>query len=240
MRLSWLLLIGLPLWLGCSTCKPHVHESLKDSARTLASEAITHYRLACPDMVEVMVEGLPQISGPTEVRTDGTIELGWLGPVLADGLTVTQLAERVAEAAGVPSQQVRVRVIGYHSRRVVVYGAIAHTQRTIDYRGPERVSELLRRMGGLKPGADTREVFVVRPQVARGKAPEIFRVQLEAVVNGDSCTDVFVEPFDHIYINESTRLRLAALIPPWLQPLYCRIWGLELDEATAKRLRRRR
>lgn len=239
MCLSRLLLVSVVFALGCSTCQPHVYESLKTPNLSESDEARAFYQLAYPDVVEIQVKGMPQLSGQAEVQTEGTVVVGQLGPVLADGLTVSELAERIARSTGLPREDVQVRVIGYHSRRVLVLGAVAHSQRSVEYRGPERVSELLRRVGGLKPGADTREVQVVRPNVARGKAPEIFRVQLEAVVNGDHRTDVRVEPFDHIYINETARLRLSHAIPPWLQPAYCRIWGLELDEATAKRLQAR-
>jgi protein involved in polysaccharide export with SLBB domain len=82
--------------------------------------------------------------------------------------------------------------------------------------GPETVVELLRRTGGLTPQAEPAQVHVVRPNVAVGRRPEVFPVDLEAILmHGDDRSNVVVQPYDHIYVGETRRSVLAKYLPPW-------------------------
>jgi hypothetical protein len=103
----------------------------------------------------------------------------------------------------------------------------------VPYQGPETLVEFLRRAGGLKPGAALDRVHVVRPHVADGGSPEVFDIDLEAIVtNSDNRTNIRVQPFDQVYVDESRGSIWVRLVAPWLQPLWKSLLGLG-DSATA-------
>jgi protein involved in polysaccharide export with SLBB domain len=170
------------------------------------------YPVCFPDVLELDVVGRPDCSGTRLVYPDGRLDLGPAGEVFAEGCTATELTRRVADAAGVPAEQVHCRVAAARSRVVYLVGSGAAEQRAVSYRGPERATELLRRAGGLSAEIDP-DVQVVRRNVARGTAIETFRVDLSAVRRGDFRTDMILEPNDEVHIAEDPSVRLASFLP---------------------------
>src|SRR5207248_11357835 len=136
------------------------------------------------------------LTGLVAVDPDGAVGLP-TGRLHVEGLTPAAVAGRVAAAAGVPDDGVRVRVAEHNSRQVFLFGPVAGHERAVPYQGPETVVELLRRTGGLTPQAEPAQVHVVRPNVAVGRRPEVFPVDLEAILlHGDDRSHVVVQPYD--------------------------------------------
>jgi protein involved in polysaccharide export with SLBB domain len=170
------------------------------------------YPVCFPDVLELEVAGRPECSGARLVYPDGRLDLGPAGEVFAEGCTAAELTRRVADAAGVPAQQVRCRVAAARSRVVYLVGSGATEPRAVAYRGPERATALLRRAGGLPAEVDP-DVCVVRRNVARGAPTETFRVDLPAVRRGDARTDVILEPNDELRVADDPGIRLASFLP---------------------------
>jgi hypothetical protein len=104
----------------------------------------------------------------------------------------------------------------------------------VPYVGPETVTELLQRAGGLTAGAEAGDVQVVRSHVADGKAPEVFTIDLRAIIiDKDPHSNVRLQPFDQIYIGQSRRSCLSRCLPHWLRPFFNGVVGLgqEKDKA---------
>jgi protein involved in polysaccharide export with SLBB domain len=120
-----------------------------------------------------------------------------------------------------------VSVAAYRSQQVYLIGAVSGEQRAAPYQGPETVLDLLQRVGGLSAGAAPGDVQIVRAHVADGGAPEVFTVDLEAIVRKKNQeTNIRLEPFDQVYIGESRSCRLSSCVPPWLRPLYETLCGM--------------
>jgi hypothetical protein len=101
----------------------------------------------------------------------------------------------------------------------------------VPYQGPEPVINFLARVGGLPPGSKLNQVYIVRPNVATGGRPEVFRVDVEAVLqDGNPATNVPVEPSDEVYVGETSRSVFARMLPNWLGPAYRRLSGLLPDD----------
>jgi protein involved in polysaccharide export with SLBB domain len=191
------------------------------------------YRVHCPDVVELDVDGAAAWSGTRRIGADGRIALGNGQRLRVDGLTPPAVAAAVAERAGVPPGSVRVRVAEFNSQQVYLIGEVG-VQRALPYRGPETVLELLQRAGGITPGAAPGDVQVVRTHVADGTTPEVFHIDLEAIVlKKDQHTNVRIEPFDQVYVGQSRRGRLRPCFPPWLRPTYEALCGLRRPGAGA-------
>ena len=97
-------------------------------------------------------------------------------------------------------------------------GPVAGHERAVPYEGPETVVAFLKRVGGLTRDAEPREVHVVRANVASGRRPEVFDVDLPAILTrGDEQTDIALQPYDQVYIGETARSNWAKCLPPWMQ-----------------------
>jgi protein involved in polysaccharide export with SLBB domain len=185
------------------------------------------YQVHCPDVLSVSVDGHPEWTGRRPVGADGEITLGGLGRLRVEGRSVPDIARAVAERAGTQEDQVRVQVAEYNSQHVLLFGEVAGLPRAVPYQGPETVLDLLRRVGGITPGAAPADVQVVRSHVAEGKTPEVFHVDLPAIVlRHEPRTNVPLQPFDQVYVGQSRRSNLSSCLPPWLRPFYEQLCGM--------------
>lgn len=219
----------LCLLAGCVTGRPALDRALRGEkfTATRPHEVSRAYAVACPDLLELAIAGRPELDGRREVGTDGRINLGMLGRLRVEGRGLEEIADDVAEVAGVPVAAVHVRVAEYRSRQIYLFGQAFGQQRAVAYRGPETVTDLLQRVGGVAPGAAAEDVSVVRTRVTQGRAPEVFRVDLPAILSGkDARTNLRLEPFDEIYVGETKQSAVSRCVPPCFKPIYQRLSGL--------------
>jgi protein involved in polysaccharide export with SLBB domain len=230
-RAACALVVGLVFACGCATGGPRVHQVMQNPNPSPSSTAaLEPYTLGCPDVLEVNLRGKHGNPHVGAVGVDGRIELGALGRVRVEGLTAGQAVDAIAEAAGVAPNWVRLRILEYKSRQIYLSGEVAGLHRTVPYRGPETVAELLQRVGGITPGAETGDVHVIRSHITDGGSPEDFHVDLRAITLGhDDRTNLVLRPFDQIYVGESRKARFTKCFPRWLQPAYEGVAGLKRD-----------
>jgi protein involved in polysaccharide export with SLBB domain len=212
---------------GCAAGRTNLDQALlaDRGMAAPAGEAIRLYRVHCPDVLDLTVRGDAASSGRRVVGPDGRIGVGELHVRVADQ-TTDEVAAAVAVQLGVPPEQVRVAVAEFNSQQIYLLGEVTGQQRALPYRGPETVLDLLRRAGGITPGAAPRDVQVVRAHVADGKTPEIFHIDLEAIVlKKYRRGNIVLEPFDRIYVGQTQRSQLDPCFPPWLRPVYQTICG---------------
>jgi protein involved in polysaccharide export with SLBB domain len=178
------------------------------------------YCLHCPDQLQLTVPGW---SGEQPVGPDGRVRPGRGVAVRVEGQTPSEAARHIAAALGVNPGAVQVRVAGFNSQLIYVHGEVAGLQRAVPYQGPETVVDLLQRMGGIAPGAASGDIQVVRSRVADSRAPEVFRVDLDAILRkGNQATNVRLQPFDQVYVGQSRQNYIACCLPPWLRSLFGR------------------
>src|SRR5262245_16567384 len=140
------------------------------------------YHVHCPDVLEITVQGRGAWSGARRVAADGRIDLGDAGKPRVEGLTTAAITRLVAHALNVPPSRVEVAVSEFNSQQIYLHGEVQASQRAIPYRGPETVVELLQRAGGLSVDAAPRDIQVVRANIANGGSPEVYHVDLEAIL----------------------------------------------------------
>jgi len=121
------------------------------------------YRVGPGDVIEVSVDGRPDLSRMPTVQTTGSIWLPRAGDVDVRGLTTTEIAARVAPliaGADLAAPRVAVRVAGYNSQFVWVAGAVKRPGRK-PLRAGTRLVDALLDAGGFVQGASG-EVVVTR------------------------------------------------------------------------------
>jgi protein involved in polysaccharide export with SLBB domain len=190
-------------------------------------EVTNPYQIGFPDEIEITILDQPRLSGRRVVGPDGRIDLGNLGRLRVDGKTTAEVAAIVAEKTSMPPTAVHVAIRAYRSQQIYLVGEIRGRQRAVPYQGPERVVELLQRVGGLGSGAALGNVYLIRSHVADGQSPEVLRIDVPAIVaNRDLRTNYVVQPFDEISVGETIQSSLARILPPWMAPFYQSLFGL--------------
>jgi protein involved in polysaccharide export with SLBB domain len=188
-----------------------------------SADAVEDYRLACPDVIAVTCLAFPNIAGQYPIEPDGTVAVPGLGAVVVGGCTAGEAADRLAAAAGLPAGRIRVTIHEHNSRVVFLSGPGAGSERIVPYRGPETVVEFLQRCGGLEAQAEVSEIHVVRPNVATGRRPDVFTVDLAAIlVRGDAASNVTLEPYDQVYVAATRRSAWARYLPTGSWPSFNR------------------
>lgn len=217
---------------GCRS-NPHrasVEKNLFSSPTTAAEkQAVAEsYRVSCPDVLQIRVAKRPEFDAPQTVAPDGSLDLGRYGKIRVEGLTLPLVARNAADRLGVPPTAVQVRVVEFASRHLLLVGEVVGRHRAVPYQGDETVLDVLQRVGGITPGAEPTEIYVLRSHLADSlQRPEVFHVDLQSIVlKQDMKTNVRVQPYDHIHVGETRQARVEKCVPPWARPVYRGIWNM--------------
>jgi protein involved in polysaccharide export with SLBB domain len=220
-------LIGLPFLLaaGCVTDRAAVERNLMAQHSERNEGVAENYRIGCPDIIELEVAQRAEFSGRYEVAANGRINLGDYGKPRVEGRTPADVAKIIGAEIGASPANVRVRVDEYHSQHVLLFGEITGKQRSVPYRGPETVLDLLQRVGGITPGAAPSDVYVVRPNIGENHRPEVYHVDLDAIVlRQDHRTNLRLHAFDQIYVGETRRAKIENALPPIIRWMVQAVW----------------
>ena len=219
---------------GCSDAK-FIHRTCpqpadpKAAADTPAPDAA--YRIGCPDVLEIAFADRPEWDALASVDLDGRLPLEEPGSPRVEGLTLEQVREELARLGGVSAERVSVQLAAPRSAHVYLHGPIRGRTRAVPYQGPEPVIDFLNRVGGLPPGSRLSQVYVVRPNVAIGGRPEVFRVNVPAVLlDNDPATNLPLRPYDQVYVGETRGSSFSRVLPAWLGPSYRQFTGLLPDD----------
>ncbi|MCI0640001.1 MAG: polysaccharide biosynthesis/export family protein [Gemmataceae bacterium] len=212
---------------GCALGRAKVEGQLMaDKNSTTRNQGVLeHYHVGFPDILAIEVAGKKALTGHYLVGVDGSIELAEYGKLRVDGSTPGEVARLISKEIGIAQRDVRVGVEEYRSQVVFLFGQVIGWQRAVPYQGQETVLDLLQRVGGIAPGAEPDEVFVVRTHLEDGKRQEVFHVHLRSIVlKKDESSNVRLLPYDQIFVGETRQARVERCIPPWFRPVYQAIW----------------
>jgi protein involved in polysaccharide export with SLBB domain len=213
---------GLLALAGCAGDRAQLRDALAGQPAPPGRDLEAEYVIRCPDVLAVQVAGRAEWSGTFEVAPDGRVALP-RRPRLA-GLTAPRAAALLTAELGAA---VTVHVADYRSQQVYLVGEFAPDKQVVAYRGPETVTEVLHRVG-LGANAELEEVKVVRGHVADGKPPEVFTVDLEAILlKRDPQTNVRLEPSDHVHVAQRRPSAVAECLNPIVRPVYETLFGVK-------------
>lgn len=192
-----LALAGLIARVSAQTAAPAVAVPAAPAAPAPAVVTLNDgYVIGVGDVVEIAVLGREEFKPRVQVQVDGTVQLPYLHSVMASNLTVIQLRERVAkllrDGGYYVDPVVSVTVVSYASRYVTVLGEFA-SPGLIPVDRSYRVSEILARAGGPRPGAS--DELVLR----RATGEEIV-LPIEMLSRGGPQDDPLVQPGDKLFI----------------------------------------
>ncbi len=150
------------------------------------------------DVLEVTVLGRQDFQARVQVQVDGTIQLPLIKDIKAVDRTVLQLRSDIRNALiqgkYFTDPAVSVVVVGYTSRYVTVLGEVG-APGLVPIDRSYRLSEIIARVGGLKPGA-AEEIVITR---ASG---ETLTLDMKKVATGGGEQDPVVNPNDRIFVDK--------------------------------------
>jgi len=202
------LVILLGVVTGCAGTRPAVVKP--GTARDL-------YTVYPPDVLSIDIRPDTTMSTIATVRPDGRISLPILGDVEVEGLTTTQIDEKLTEGLKpfIRNLDVTVTVTGFHSKRYYVIGEVLR-QKDYPLTGKISAWEAVAIAGG-----HTRRASLRSSRVVRGDPDEplIIPVNLARVAfRGETGRDVILHENDVVYVPPSVSAKIGYFIDNLLFP----------------------
>ena len=196
---------------------------------------------------EIKVDGTQRlpvqpISGPFQVRIDGTVGLGFWGSVQVSGLTLDQTAEAIRQqvlknkvlvdlGTKPESLVVIVDVIAYNSKRYYVVmdgGGYGEQVYPFPITGSETVLDALGNVFGLHTVASKRNIWVARRSPHADHPWQILPVDWIGITqHGITTTNYQIMPGDRIYVKAQRIITFDTALSRMLSPIE-RMFGVTL------------
>lgn len=174
------------------------------------------YVVGVGDVIEVSVLGREDYKARVQVQVDGTVQLPLIKDVKAAERTVLQLRNDIRQALingqYFTDPAVSVVVSNYSSRYVTVLGEVTNPGLVPTDRA-YRLSEIIARAGGLKPGAS--DSIVLTRSTGESQSYDI-----KAVASGGDGQDPQVNPNDRIFVDKIAEFYVTGAVNgPGVHPL---------------------
>lgn len=181
---------------GCSG-SPHA-PPLTEGAVSGGVPLTAEHTLSPNDVVEIRFPYSPDFNDKVTIGADGNASPKLLGPVRLGGLTVPEATARLKQryAAKVRDPEMSLTVRNYAPEAVYVDGWVARPG-LIRSEVPLTVARAVARAGGVKTGAETGEVLLIRRDGA-GKL-SAYKVALGGYA-GAAAQDPMLKSFDIVYV----------------------------------------
>ncbi|MEJ2201223.1 MAG: SLBB domain-containing protein [Desulfuromonadaceae bacterium] len=156
------------------------------------------YRVGGGDVLKVTVYDNPDLAGTVRVASDGTILFPLVGQLQIGGMTVSQVADHIAESLAdgyLVNPQVSVFIEEFRSKKAVIVGCIA-TPGLYELSGPTTLLELISKAGGLTK--DAGETVTIK---RKGSEESVLTVDLRSIsVQNDGSLDVRIMDGDSVFV----------------------------------------
>lgn len=175
------------------------------------------YRLAPGDLIDVKFPYHPEENERVPVRPDGRIGLQVVGDVMAAGLTVKELETVVTEKSSKTLRDpvVSIVIAQLAEHKVYVGGQVAKPGFVVYREGMTPLQAIVER-GGFVDDANTDEVLYIS---RIGNAVQSQRLDLEAVMDGDSTEQIVMSPDDIIIVPRTFIGEADVWVDQWIRGL---------------------
>jgi protein involved in polysaccharide export with SLBB domain len=190
------------LLLSIGACAP-AGQGIMTAGKDLSVKAIQpEYRLNPGDVLDIKFFYNPELNETVMVRPDGRISLQLANEIIAAGLTPEELRKSLIERYGkeINKPELSIIVRSFSMQRVYIDGEV-NRPGMLPLVGPVTIHQAIAAAGGFRDTARRSDVFIIRQ--AQGK-PVPLKVNMEEVQNNkDPNQDVFLAPFDIVYVPRS-------------------------------------
>lgn len=175
------------------------------------------YRLAPGDLIDVKFPYHPEENERVPVRPDGRIGLQVIGDVMAAGLTVKELEQVVVDKSSKTLRDpvVSIVIAQLAEHKVYVGGQVAKPG-FVPYREGMTPLQAIVERGGFVDDANTDEILYISRV---GNAVQSQRLDLEAVMDGESSEQIVMSPDDIIIVPRTFIGEADVWVDQWIRGL---------------------
>ena len=178
-------------------------QSVATMGREYSVKAIQpDYRLSPGDILDIKFFYNPELNETVMIRPDGRISLQLANEVMAAGLAPDELRKSLSDRYGkeINKPEISVIVRSFSMQRVYVDGEVFRPG-MLPLAGPVTIHQAVAAAGGFRETARRTDVIIIRQVQGR---PVPLKVNMEEVLkNEDPSQDVFLAPFDIVYVPRS-------------------------------------
>lgn len=194
------------LLLACSTlvCGACGYGSVDPAYEALVEQENTMPiagELGVGDRFQLTVHGQSSLSGEFTVSNEGTINYPYLGRITVEGLTCSDMEEKVTTGLAdgyIQSPSVRCSITEFNSKRIYIFGSVG-APGAFPYRTNLSIIEAIALAGGFAERASSNGTKLSR--VVNGTEIQV-RVPLQDIVEGKS-RNIRLLPGDIIFVPET-------------------------------------
>ncbi len=165
-----------------------------------------NYQVGDGDVLRVTVYDNPDLDATVRVNSDGTIAFPLLGQVQIGGLSVAQIADRIARKLAdgyIVNPQVSVFVEEFRSKKAIIIGQV-RAPGLYELSGPSSLLELISKAGGLTPEAGD-NATIKRKSGSAGAGEQMVSVNLKDLMErGQAALDVPIMDGDNVFVSKSS------------------------------------
>jgi protein involved in polysaccharide export with SLBB domain len=175
------------------------------------------YRLAPGDLIDVKFTHHPEENERTPVRPDGLISLQIAGDINAAGLTVAELERLIVKQSSISLRDPVVSVIIAQLAEHKIYvGGDVNRPGFVNYRDGLTPLQAVIERGGFTDTAMMEEVLYV---TRMGGEIQTQRLDLEAVVQGNSPEEIYMAPDDIVFVPKTFIGKANIWVDQWIRGL---------------------
>lgn len=228
MKKGILLLIVFGMICACGPVVKHP-SVLSASDLSVPQQLTKDYQIQTGDQLDIRFYNNPELNEQVTVRPDGRISLQLAPEITAAQTTPAELSRRLVQAYSSelrdPKATVIVRTFG--SNRVHVGGEVGRPG-VVTLLGSMTVLQSVAEAGGFLDTARRGEVIVIRK--GENRKPLIFTVDIDKAVEGsDLSQDIFLKPFDIVYVPKSTIANLNLWVDQYIRRMIPIPFGFGYD-----------
>lgn len=181
------------------------------------------YLVGPPDELLITIRPEPAIVRQVVVQPDGKISVDMVGEVQAGGRSMTEISNEIAKRISpyIRSPQVTVSLVASKSIAITILGQVQRPA-TFPLQRDTRVSEALGLVAGPTELAAASRIRVVRQS---GAKPQVFKVNLDAIRNGDLSSNILLEGGDIIYVPPTVSASIGLALRGFFFPMQ-QIFGM--------------
>ena len=186
----------------------------------LAYEGSSTYTLGPTDIIEISVLRHPEVSGEYLINNEGKIQYEFVGDIEIAGLTKEEAKELIVDQLStyIISPEVTLKITGYNSKLVYVYGEVAQPGKIFMRGDTITVREALLASGLPLLSASTKKGKLITPS-EDGK-PEEKTINIHALLyEGDLRENLVMRPGDTLYVPPTFLSKTMRAIQPITAPV---------------------
>ena len=189
-------------------------------AQQYAKDQVSRYTLGDTDVIDILVQRHPEVSGKYIINAEGKIQLEFVGDIMLGGLTKEDAAKTIAKSLEtyIINPDVSVKILEYNSKVVYVVGEVGAPGKIV-MRGDTitvRDALLLANLPQLTAATDMATLFTPNDT---GHVVEK-RVNVKSLLyKGDLRENYVMKPGDTLYLPATLWAKFARFINPIAQPV---------------------